>query len=214
MVEESVLRERVEQDLDDELRAFLEMTVEEKRAAGMTEREARRAALIELGGLDQVKDAVRDARTGAMADELRRDVAYAWRMLARNPAFTAVAVLTLALGVGANAAVFTVVDAVVFRPLPYEDPERLVKIWSTDSRQPTDNLSSPDLDEMRGLHDLFAEVAADDGEGVELRTATARAKQVGGAIVTSNWLSALGVRPFLGRAFCHGRDRSRAAIAS
>jgi hypothetical protein len=79
----------------------------------------------------------------AMVDELWRDVAYAWRMLGRNPAFTAVAALTLALGVGANTAVFSVVDAVVFRQAPYEEPERLVKIWSKSSPQPTDNLSGP-----------------------------------------------------------------------
>jgi putative ABC transport system permease protein len=149
----------------------------------------------------------------AITEELRRDVSYAWRTLARNPAFTIVAVLTLALGVGANSAVFTVVDAVVFRPLPYEEPEQLVKLWSRSSRQPTDNLSWPDLEEMRGLRDLFTEVAADDGGGVEITHRDGSREAVGAGIVTGNWLTALGVRPFLGRAFLPeeaaqpGRDR-------
>lgn len=143
---------------------------------------------------------------------MRSDLSHAWRMLGRNPAFTAVAVLTLALGVGANSAVFTVVDAVVFRPLPYEEPDRLVKVWSKDARQPTDNLSWPDLEEMRGLRDLFAEVAADDGEGIRATHRDGSHEEVGGAIVTSNWLSTLGVQPLLGRPFVSaeaepGRDR-------
>ena len=151
-------------------------------------------------------------RLRAIVEELRRDVSYAWRMLARSRAFTAVAVLTIALGVGANAAVFTVVDAVVFRQAPYEEPERLVKIWSKDAREPTDNVSWPDLEGIRALRDLFVEVAADDGEGVEVTHRDGSREGVGSAILTTNWLPALGVRPFLGRTFQAseaepGRDR-------
>jgi putative ABC transport system permease protein len=151
-------------------------------------------------------------RLRAFVEELRRDVSYAGRMLARNPAFSIVAALTLALGVGANSAVFTVVDAVVFRQLPYEEPDRLVKLWREDSREPTDNLSWPDLEDLRGLRELFAEVAADDGEGVSVTHRDGSREGVSAAIVTSNWLTTLGVRPFLGRAFLSeeeqpGRDR-------
>src|SRR5688572_7868876 len=140
-------------------------------------------------------------KSPAFVEQLRRDVSYAWRMLARHPAFTVVAALTIALGVGASTAVFTVVDAVVFRPLPYAEPDRLVKLWSRSSPAPTDNLSWPELEELRGLRDLFLEVAADDGGGASVTHRDGSREAVGGAIVTGNWLSTLGVKPFLGRPF-------------
>lgn len=119
---------RVERELDDEMRSFLEMLAEEKRQAGLTPDAARRAALLELGGLEQVREQARDVRTGATLDALGRDLAYAARTLRKHAGFTAVATATLALGIGASTAVLSVVDTVVFRPLPYRDPDLLVKL--------------------------------------------------------------------------------------
>ncbi len=107
-------RDRVEKDLDEELRAYIDLSAEEKRSAGVSSEEARRAALIELGGLEQVKEQVRDARSGFVIEQLRQDLFYAVRMLRRNVGFAAIAVITLALGIGATTAVFSVVDTVVF----------------------------------------------------------------------------------------------------
>ncbi len=122
-------RSRVEQELDDEVRSFLDLVVEEKRRAGFMDQEARRLALLELGGLEQVKEQVRSVRAGAALEGLGRDLSYAVRGLTRDAGFTTVAVFTLALGIGANAAIFSAVYSVLLKALPFESSDRLVAIW-------------------------------------------------------------------------------------
>ncbi len=194
-------RNRVERDLDDELRTFVEMAAQERRDAGLAPQEARRAALIELGGVEQVRESVRDVRAGALIDQVRQDLVYAIRTLKRNRSFTAVAVATLGLGIGANVAIFSIVDTVVFRPLPYAAPERLVKIWGNGPIEPTDNMSFPDFMDIREQNEVFEQVAADDAAAFTLWPPGEAQRPIDGAQVTSAWLSTLGVRPILGRAF-------------
>lgn len=208
-----MLRQRVEQDLDDELRSYLELEAEERRGAGLTEDEARRTALVEFGGIEQVRESVRDIRAGALVDQLRQDVAYAFRMLGRNRGLTAVAVTTLALGIGANSAIFSIVDTIVLRPLPYKNPDRLVKIWESTSVEPTDNVSLPDFLDVRDEADVFELVAADDGTQFTIAPTERPRQSIGGAQVTTGWLEGLGVQPFLGRAFTPG-EAGRATITS
>jgi putative ABC transport system permease protein len=202
-----VLRNRVEQDLDDELRAYVDLAAEEKRGAGLAGPEARRAALVELGGVEQVKESVRDIRAGALADQVRQDLLYAIRMLGRNRGFTAVAITTLALGIGANTAIFSIVDTVVFRPLPYKDAGRLVKIWESGSAEPIDNVSFADFVDIRDQTTVFEQVAADDGTDFTVTPVGGPRQPIAGALVTSGWLSTLGVQPLLGRGFVLDDER-------
>ena len=125
----NLLRKRaVEQALDDELRSSLEALTQEKTEQGLSESVARREALMEIGGIEQVKEGVRAARAGHFVESLARDIRYGLRQLRRNRSFTAVAALTLALGIGGTTAIFSVVNGVLLQPLPYSNPERLVEV--------------------------------------------------------------------------------------
>src|SRR5712664_42687 len=119
------LSRRVEVDLDQEVYSHLEMLIAENIRAGMPPQEAQRAARIELGGIEQVKEQVREERIGNWLHSVVSDCRYGIRQLRKNPSFTAVAVMTLALGIGANTAMFSMVYAVVLRPLPFKDAGRL-----------------------------------------------------------------------------------------
>ena len=121
-------RGQVERELDAELRTYVDMLTDEKVAAGIPAADARREARIESGGIEQVKEQVRAVRSGATLEQFMQDLAYGWRVLRRNPAFTLVAVSTLGIGLGATIAIFSVVNAVLLRPLPYADPEALFSV--------------------------------------------------------------------------------------
>jgi putative ABC transport system permease protein len=140
-------------------------------------------------------------RLNALADDLWREVAHAVRGLLRNKGFAAVAIATVAIGVGASAAIFTLVDTVVFRSLPYGDPARLVKVFDTQPGLPPDDVSWADFIDIAAQQDVFERIAADDGMGFELRVGEGPIEAVGGAMVTAAWLDTLGVEPLLGRGF-------------
>jgi hypothetical protein len=124
--------EQVDRELDAELRGYVDLVADEKLRAGLTPDEARRAALLETGGVEQIKEEVRDVRVGAAVDVLRRDIRYGARSLLKTPAFTVAATIAFALGIGATTAILSVVNGVLLRSLPYADSDRLVVILHND----------------------------------------------------------------------------------
>src|ERR1700735_3805677 len=191
-------KRRNDRELDAEVREYTEMLAEEKMRQGMNPEEARRAARIELGGIEQVKEDVRKVRAGAWLDSLLQDLRYGARMLRKNPGFTAVAVLTLALGIGANTAIFSVVNGVLIRPLPYKNPARLVMVWESEAG---DNAPDPPtfLTFQRQNH-VFEYMAGSRVSGFNL-TGSERPERIAGADVTPSFFTLMGVNPLLGRTF-------------
>jgi putative ABC transport system permease protein len=192
-----VRRGRVEQDLDDELRYHVDEEAAALVARGFSESAARAAALRKFGGVEQVKEDCRDARNVAFIESLLQDVRYGARTLLRNPGFTAVAVLTLAIGIGANAAIFSVVDAVLFRPLPFPSPGQLVSVKAT---YPTGAVVAM-RERVRTLD--VAAYAAD--KRVNL-TGAGDAVRLTAAAVSAELFSVLGARAAAGRVFRSGDD--------
>jgi hypothetical protein len=161
-------KSRTEQELTEEIDAYLEMLIEQKINEGLAPAEARRAALIELGGKEQIKEQVREARVGHQLETLRQDMRYGLRLLGRNPGFAAVAALTLALGIGANTAIFSVVNAVLLRPLPYTEPERLVTLAYYRVETGFEAAHDADFLEWREQAKAFEKVAAYTQRTVDL----------------------------------------------
>ena len=195
--------ERTERELDEELRACLEAAVEEKMRRGLDREQATHAARLELGlvSVESVKDRVRDVGWETHLERLWQDVRYAGRALRRSPGFTAVAVLTLALGVGVNTAIFSVVNAVMLRPLPFPHP-RLVRIYESNPERgwPEFSASDPNFLDWRAQATSWEALAAFEEGTVSLTTGTG-AELVPALRVTSDFLPALGFSPALGRNF-------------
>jgi predicted permease len=187
-----------DRDLHDEVHAFVELLAEEKLREGMTPEDARRAARMELGGIEQVKEDVREIRAGAWLDSLLRDVHYGARLLRNNPSFTAIAVLTLALGIGANTAIFSVVNAVLLRPLPYPDPGRLMTIESSQSL--------PDLDDIQKQSQSFEARGATTMQRLDYTGGT-EPVQVFSINCNADLFGALRTQPALGRLLTANDDR-------
>src|SRR5579863_908539 len=194
------------QELDDEIGYHLEAKTEENIAKGMTREEARRAALIELGGVEQVKENMRSVRTVAWLETFLQDLRFGLRMLRKNPGFTAVAVLTLALGIGANTAIFSVTDTLLFRSLPFHRPDRIALIQNAlvqDSFPPHD--TAKQFHEWARHSAYLADAALFEGVDVNLRGSRAVIR-AHAAQTSWNFFSVLGVRPALGRAFVRGDE--------
>ena len=205
-------KQKVDRELTEEIRTHLDLLTEMKVSEGLTPEEARRAALVELGGIEQVKESVREVRHGRLLEDLLQDARYAVRSLRKYPGFTAVAVLTLALGIGANTAIFSVINAVLLRPLPYEDPNRLVVLTETISERPI-GVSYPNFADWRNQNTVFANVAAVRQRESFNLTGGGESERLQGRLVSANFLATLGVKPVAGRDFVAQDDRPGAAPA-
>jgi hypothetical protein len=156
-----IRRDDTERDLHDEMQAFVEMAAADKMRDGASAAEARRMAVLDLGGVEQTKERVRAGRHGAWLDDVGRDVRYALRTSARNRAFSAVIVITLALGIGANTAVFSLVDTLMLRSLPVRHPEQLVEPLFKYPRDPWLNLYRwTDYERVRHDNHVFSDLIA------------------------------------------------------
>ncbi len=195
-------RTRVETDLDDELRFHFEQQVEKLVCSGLTHREAVRRARLMFGGMDQVKEECRDARGVQFIEALLQDIRYALRMLRQKPTFTAVAVFTLALGIGANTAIFSIVNAVLLRSLPFPEPDRLVKIYFNTPGTGMRGVlySVPELEDLRNRSGVFENVTGAERGSIDL-SGGAKAQRLEMVTASPNYFSLLGAVPQIGRLF-------------
>src|SRR5262245_9881901 len=201
---------RKDQELTEEIDAYLEMLIEQKIDDGLDPAEARRAALIELGGREQVKEKVREARAGYQLETLWQDIRYALRMLLMRPVFTLISIITLALGIGANTAIFSVVNAVLLNAVPYYEPQRLVSVTETLDGRHIFREGVENYGAYQAQSQAFEHLVAFNRDGFNL-TGRGAPEQLKSLWVTANVFPALGLTPQLGRAFTQEEDRPPAA---
>jgi len=212
-------RRRVEEELSDELRFHLEKLIEEKIAKGMTPEQARYAALCELGGVEQIKEECRDMRRVNHIEDFLQDLRYGQRMLRKNPGFTVAAVVALALGIGPNAAIFSVVRAVLLQPSPFNRPEGLTVIWQKDKKANSpepEHVSVPDFLDWKQQATAFEEMGAtgDDSNIYTLAVSgPGEPPRLRSGLATANLFRVLGVQPALGRAFSPDEEKVGTAKA-
>jgi predicted permease len=202
-----VRRDAIDNELTAELRAYIDLlTAENIEKRGMSPDEARRAALLAAGGEEQLKEQVRDARTGAWVETLLRDLRYGARMLVRAPGFTVTAIVTLALGIGANTALFTVVNGVLLRPLPYPHSEQLYALHASKPPNfPTGSISYPNFLDWQRRNRTFSAMALNRGTGFNLISG-GEPERIRGQWITADFFPLLGVQPLLGRHMAPGED--------
>src|SRR5690348_13384743 len=205
-------RTRFEGDMDTELRAHIEAYTEDLVRDGMLPEEALRRARIQFGGVERIKEECRESRGVHFVESLMQDLRFATRMLRKSPGFTAVAVLTLALGIGANTAVFSAVYGVLLQPLPYKNPSQLIVLNETTPRVGMVSVSYPNFLDWRNQSRTFSQFAAVYSVGFNIAGAgVSQPENISGEAVSANFLSMLGVHPFLGRDFDPSEEKSGSA---
>jgi len=203
-------KNRAESELESELRAYVDLVADEKIANGTSRAEARRTALAEFGGMEQVKQTVRDQRAGTRFDIIARDIRYALRQLLRNPGFTVTVVATLALSIGANTAIFSIVNALAIKNLPYPHPERMGTVFErVTGPDPNDERRWIDGTEWEQLRDnvpsLISAITGGVSGGVNLEAGPHVQYTLGGR-VSAHYFDVLGLHPALGRSFNEEED--------
>ena len=208
-------RSQTENELEDELRAHIQHRADDLERSGLGRTEAERRARLEFGGHERFKEECREAIAGNFIDSLFRDVRYALRMLARNPGFTIMTVATLALGIGANTAVFSAFDSLLLRPLPFEEPDQLVRIYSTKNGvlvQETGNPGGPsplDVRDFAQNNRTFQKIVASDTwrKNISFNNSGGEPEQMRVGLVPADYFEVLRVRPILGRLFSEDENQ-------
>jgi predicted permease len=210
-------RTRRERELDDEVRLHLEMQIEDNLKAGMSPSEARYSALRSFGAMEPMKETYRERRAFAFIETTAQDIRYALRTLRKSPGFTTTAIAVLALAIGVNTAMFSVLNAVLFRPLPYRSPEQLMTLWTGN---PGRNLREDrsaywNIEQWRRQSESFADIAFFDGVSATLTTAE-QAEKISALRTSPNLFALLGVQPLHGRVFTaeEAEQRQRLALIS
>jgi putative ABC transport system permease protein len=206
-----VRRDAVLQDIDEEMRSHIEMEIEANREQGMSPDQARDSAMKSFGNVGSMKDLAYEVRGGGLMETFWQDLRYSGRLLLKHPAFTLIAILTLGLGIGANTAIFSIVNAVLLRPFPYQSPEQLVLIGEGVARG---SVSYPNFADWKDDRRAFESTSAvRSNENFNL-TGTGEPERLQGRLVSAEFLSTLGVKPFLGRDFLIEEDRQSATPAA
>ena len=201
----SLLRKtQVDRELNEELNGFLEMAAEEKIKHGVSREDARRAVRLEQGNFEVTREVVRSATWESLVETCWQDLRFAIRMLRKSPGFTAVAVLTLALGIGANTAVFSLVNGVLLRPLPYLNPDRLTMVWEKSSDGSAENVGYATYLDWKSQNKSFEQLAIYSSWQPVLQVG--EPEPLNGLRVTSNYFRTLGVHPEIGRDFLPEED--------
>ena len=198
-------KSKLDAQMDEEMRSHIEMQTQENMESGMKPEEARYAALKQFGWVESIKETCREQRGLPWLETLWQDVGYGARVLRKNPGFTAVAVLTLALGIGANTAIFSVVNAVLLRPLPYPEPSQLVQLRVEGTGSPNAVIGSIPFVEVKAQSQSLARIAAYTGGDMNL-TGYGSAERIVAGAVTADFFPLLGVQPASGRNFTREED--------
>jgi hypothetical protein len=205
-------RSEQEHDLDDEIHFHIEARTQDLIRNGLSRAEALRCARLEFGALDKSKEACRESTRVNWLEDLLQDVHFALRILRKSPGFTAVAVLTLALGIGANTAIFSVLEGVVLAPLPYSDPDRLVVAGESNPRFPLVWVSYPNFLDRQRIARSFQQMTAITWRGYDL-TSLGVPERIDGGEISSGFFSTLGAELALGRDFSPKEDQQGGAPA-
>ncbi|MEM7416614.1 MAG: ABC transporter permease [Gemmatimonadota bacterium] len=212
----TVLRpEQAWRDLDEEMRFHVQMEADRLKRAGLAPREARRRAMILFGGMDRFGERTREARGTKLWEDVMQDLKYGFRMIVKNPVFSAVAVFTLAIGIGANTAIYTVVEAVLLEPLPFEEPDELTLLWTrNDEQNQSKYMVSPmDFDDWRNMNATFESMAAywpTTGTVTELDGNPTRVRAV---YTTEDFFDVMGASALTGRTFAAENGPGTAPVA-
>jgi len=198
-----------ERELADEIESHLQMHIDDNIRAGMSPQEARRVAVMKLGGVDQAKEAYRDRSTIPLLESVVQDLRFTLRQLRKNPAFTVTAMAMIALGIGTSVAIFAFVDAALIKPLPYQNPSRLLFVTETTPEIPRGALSYPDYLDWKRLNRVFESLEVFNQPGYMFSTPEGM-EAVDAARVSAGFFRTLGVGPLLGRDFYAGEDSPEA----